>query len=149
MHTFKGWTDRGLRGEMSIDLENLSLSQLEATANTLDFETGDKERNKAMQDYFQFEHHPQASFVMTECKALKLQPKGGYHASLLGILEIAGIRRQLPLTCTITSRDKRLDLDLTFKWSFKAYGLKAPCLLFLNVRDIVDIKVHLEFINKA
>jgi hypothetical protein len=66
--------------------------------------------------------------------------------TVLGILELSGIRRQLPIVCMVTKNDEMMIIDLQFKWSFKAYGMKAPRLLFMTVRDIVDIKAHLEFI---
>ena len=55
-------------------------------------------------------------------------------------------RRQLPVSFIITRGNSGFSIDLDFKWSFKAYGLKAPRLLFLTVRDIVDISGNGEFV---
>ncbi len=56
-----------------------------------------------------------------------------------------GQRRQLPVEFVIIRNGHGFSIDLAYKWSFKAYGLKAPRLLFLTVRDIVDISGKGEF----
>lgn len=146
MHSFKGWVEKGgLKGRLAFDPEKGVLKAIEAAADTGSFETGDADRNKAMDDFFHLKDHPETSFLMTEVKSQKAGAGGKQTVSLVGILEFAGIRRQLPINCTIMVNDGTISFDLTFKWSFKAFGLKAPRLLFLTVRDIVDIKAHLEF----
>lgn len=130
---------------MDIDLDNLNLADIQAVVKTAFFDTGDDSKNKAMVDYFSLDKHPDASFNMTECKELSKVKDNIYQLTILGILEFSGIRRQLPITCTLNRAEGHIQLDLQFKWSFKAYGLKPPTLLFLKVRDIVDIKAHLEF----
>ncbi len=145
MHTFTGWAREGLEGVIDIDMEQVQLNKLSATANTLDFTTGDPERTKAMGEYFNFDQHPQSSFVMSECRSLTRQKSGILNAEIVGVLDFVGIRRQLPLQCMLTNHGNRIDFDLSFKWSFKAFGMKVPRLFFLTVRDIVDIRVHLEF----
>ncbi|PIE73630.1 MAG: hypothetical protein CSA20_02150 [Deltaproteobacteria bacterium] len=147
MHTFRGWAEQGFSGTIDADFEKGTLRTMEAAVNTLDFTTGDDERTRAMSDYFDFPAHPRSSFVMTQCRSLA-KAGSGYKAEITGILDFAGIRRQLPLTCMLIMQKEHIDLALTFKWSFKAYGLKAPRLLFLKVKDIVDIRVHLEFYAK-
>lgn len=145
MHKFAGWVKEGLQGSVDVDLDNLQLLNIEAVARTSKFDTGDTERNKAMDDYFSLPDHPETSFVMTECKSFKKKSSGVYSLTVLGILTFAGIRRQLPINCIMKKVDDKVILDLAFKWSFKAYGMKVPRLLFLTVKDIVDIDAHLEF----
>ncbi len=146
MHTFKGWVVKGLTGQLDIDTETLVPSVIQAEARTECFDTGDGERNKAMMDFFHFEKHPLASFTLTQCNASRKSGQNSCRATLVGVLELAGIQRQLPITTDIQRAEERLTMDLKFKWSFKAYGIKAPRLLFLTVRDIVDISAHLEFL---
>lgn len=145
MHKFTGWAKEGLTGSMEIDFDSLSLANIQAVVKTCFFDTGDDSKNKAMVEYFSLDQYPEASFIMTECQKFSKVGDSLYQFTILGILEFSGIRRQLPITCTLSRGDRQLQLDLQFKWSFKAYGLKPPTLLFLKVRDIVDIKAHLEF----
>jgi polyisoprenoid-binding protein YceI len=145
MHTFKGWAVEGMKGEIEIDFDSLELQHIKVSVEANCFDTGDADKNKAMKDFFVLKSHPEASFVMSECQEFCKMAGGNYKMTVLGILEFAGIRRQLPITCMVKRNDKQVLIDLQFKWSFKAYGMKAPRLLFMTVRDIVDIKAHLEF----
>jgi len=144
MHTFKGWANEGMKGEIEVDFVSLELQHIEVVVDANSFDTGDADKNKAMKDFFTLEIHPQASFIMTECREFCRMADNSYKMTVLGILELAGVRRQLPITCKLQKKDEQIDIDLQFKWSFKAYGMKAPRLLFMTVRDIVDIKAHLE-----
>jgi polyisoprenoid-binding protein YceI len=146
MHKFKGWVDKGLAGTLEVDTQDFAITDILALAKTCTFDTGDADRNKAMEDFFELKAHTETSFKMTELKSLQALGKNKYKATVLGILDFAGIKRQLPIVCSVENKGERIVFDIAVKWSFKAYGLKAPRLLFLTVRDIVDIGAHLEFI---
>ncbi len=118
LHTFRGWTNKGVEARMDIDFENLTIIRAKAVAQVSCFDTGDKLKNLAMMEYIRWKKIPEASLEMTEAEEFT----------------------NLPLSFTIIRKDQGIKVDLAFKWSFKAYGLKAPQLLFLKVRDIVDIK---------
>ncbi|PIE65364.1 MAG: hypothetical protein CSA26_03305 [Desulfobacterales bacterium] len=145
MHTFKGWTTKGLSGFVDVDFSKKRLHHIEAVSLTEFFDTGYDDRNKAMVDFFDLKRNSESSFTMTECREFSDAGKSVYKVVVLGILDFAGIRRQLPLTCYLKDNGDMITLDISFKWSFKAYGIKAPRLLFLTVRDIVDISARLEF----
>ena len=149
MHTFKGWINEGLSGSIDVDFDRGRVNHIETGARTDSITTGDCDRNKAMVDFFNFEEHPSTSFRMTECLDFVGSGNSRYRIKVRGVLDFAGIRRQLPLGCSLKRNGESISLDLQFKWSFKAYGLKPPRLLFLKVRDIVDISAHLEFTRTA
>ncbi|PHR27241.1 MAG: hypothetical protein COA36_09645 [Desulfotalea sp.] len=146
MHKFKGWADGGLTGTVDVDTDDFTISKFLVAAETGRFDTGDPGRNKAMMEFFDLKKHSETSFTLTELKSIKSTGNNKYQATLVGILDFAGIRRQLPIVCNIVNGTERIVFDMGVKWSFKAYGIKAPQLLFLTVRDIVDITAHLEFI---
>lgn len=132
---------------MEIDFDSFTLQHIEATLLTNCFNTGDMKKNQAMTDYFSLKNHPQASFIMTKCRKFSKLTNNSYQLIISGALQFASIHRQLAINCMIKrNATDMLFCNLQFKWSFKAYGLKAPRLLFLTVRDIVDINAHLEFI---
>ncbi len=144
MHKFKGWAVKGITGCFDIDFESMAVKQIEAYALNEFFDTGYADRNKAMVDFFNFEENKHSSFVMTECREFKKLSETKYKIDMLGVLEFAGIRRQLPIACILIKNEDSLNASMSVKWSFKAYGIKAPQLLFLKVRDIVDISASLE-----
>lgn len=146
LHGFKGWAIKGLQGELEADLAVCTLQGLWATVETCCFDTADPERTTAMSRYFALPEHPRAAFRLSESPGLQPLTNGGWRTKMLGVLDFVDIRRQLPVSGTFKMQGERLLCDLQCKWSFKAYGIKAPRLLMLTVRDIVDIKAHLEFI---
>ncbi|PIE72159.1 MAG: hypothetical protein CSA20_09165 [Deltaproteobacteria bacterium] len=145
LHTFKGWAVEGMTGAIDIDFETMTLNHLEATAQTALFDTGYADRNTAMFDFFGWEKHPETSFTLTQCQEFTKIDDALYRLTIQGILDFSGIKRQLPVKCTLRRKGEKLWLEMKCKWSFKAYGLKAPRLLFMTVRDIVDISAGLEF----
>ena len=147
MHTFRGWAAQGLQGKMEINFDTLVLKHVQVMLDTRHLDTGDSAKNRAMVDFFHLDKNSEAGFVMTEYREFYRQANGGYRITVLGILDFAGIRRQLPITCMVAKKEDKIIMHLQFKWSFKAYGLKAPRLLFMTVRDIVDIKAGLVFIQ--
>ena len=146
LHAFKGWAIGGLQAEAEIDVDQGTLQCLRAEVETRCFDTADRERTRAMSRYFALPDHPRAGFSLSECREFRYLGGNRWRTAMLGVLDFVDIRRQLPLTGLLQMANGRLLWDLQCKWSFKAYGLKAPRMLFLAVRDIVDIAAHLEFI---
>jgi len=147
LHTFKGWTCKAVEAQMGIDFDSQTIAFARARAKTRYFDTGHADRNKAMSDYMQIDKYPEASIELTEVKSFTRMDDTRYKVDVLVALEFMGQARQLPLNFVITrSADNQgFSITLDFKWSFKAFGLKAPSLLFLTVRDIVDISGKGEF----
>ncbi len=145
LHTFKGWTCQGVEAEMEINFHSGLLTHARAVAQTRHFDTGFDDRNRAMFEYMQVDKYPEASVEMIEQTGFSRLDESRYQVSVQAALEFIGARRRLPLNFMITRNGSGFSIDLDFKWSFRAYGLKAPRLLFLTVRDIVDISGKGEF----
>ena len=146
LHTFKGWARQGVEAQIGINFEAGTISYARARAQTGCFDTGFADRNKAMADYMQIDKYPESSIELTEVKAFTRLDDIRFQIDALVVLEFVGQRRQLPVSFFITRDHSGFAIDLDFKWSFKAYGLKAPSLLFLTVRDIVNISGKGEFV---
>ena len=143
LHRFCGWTVSGVQGDVQFDFEQRKIETMTFSAAVHDFDTGDRIRNKEMMKVFQVESHPLASLIMADCTQFQELKSDLFSIKIMAILEFMGIRRQLPLQLTAQRENSALKLDMAMKWSFKSYGIKAPQLLFLKVRDIVDIHAHL------
>ncbi len=147
LHTFKGWTVEGVEAAIGIDFAARTITFARARAKTKFFDTGFDDRNKAMQEFMKIDALPEASIEMTELKSFTPVGKNQFKISVLAVLEFMGERRQLPINFNAVLTDTgELTIHLNFKWSFKAFGIKAPRLLFLTVRDIVDISGHGTFL---
>ncbi|MBM9612829.1 YceI family protein [Desulfobulbus rhabdoformis] len=146
LHKFKGWAEEGLSGGLDIDLEHGMVSSLHAEVETRCFQTPDQERTRAMSQFFNLSEHPYATFKIGQQISLRPAGKDCWSTKMPGILSFVDIHRLLPVIGKLRLENERLIWELQCKWSFKAYGLKAPRLLMLTVRDIVDISARLEFI---
>ncbi|WP_321495677.1 hypothetical protein [uncultured Desulfobacter sp.] len=147
LHSFKGWARQGVEARIGIDFEAGAISYARARAQTCRFDTGFADRNKAMADYLQIDKYSESSIELAEVQAFTRLNDDRFQIDALAVLEFMGQRRQLPIKFFITRKDNGLSIALDFKWSFKAYGLKAPRLLFITVRDIVDISGKGEFVH--
>ncbi len=146
LHTFKGWARQGIEAQMGINFDAGTISYARASAQTRYFDTGFNDRNKAMTDYMQIEKYPESSIELTQVKAFTRANDTRFQIKALAVLRFMGQQRQLPISFIIMRNHIGFSIDLDFKWSFKAYDLKAPRLLFLRVRDIVDISGKGEFV---
>lgn len=146
LHTFKGWARQGVEAQMGINFDAGIISYARASAQTCCFDTGFDNRNKAMTDYMQIDKYPESSIELTEVKAFTRLDDIRFKIDALAVLVFMDQRRQLPVSFIITRGNSGFSIDLDFKWSFKAYGLKAPRLLFLTVRDIVNISGKGKFV---
>ncbi len=142
MHKFKGWTTNSIIGQVEADAASGEIRSFLAKAATMEFETGDSSRNKAMRDYFSFTRYPETSFHTTAPVTLKKRGNK-WQGEITGILELAGVCRQLPVNCILYMEEGLPVFEFFLKWSFAAFGMKVPRLLFLTVRDIVDISAVL------
>jgi len=145
LHSVKGRATTGLAGTAVFDLDQQEVHHIRVTAATGTFQTDDPEKTRAMAKFFTFAEHPETSFIMTGCREFLLLASGNHRITVQGILTFAGIRRQLPITSIIRRSGQNVMWDLQFKWSFTAYGLQPPSLLFMKLRDIVDVRACLEF----
>ncbi len=142
MHKFKGWTTNSIVGQAEVNADSGEITNFIARAATMEFETGDTSRNKAMQQHFSFARYPATSFHTTAPVALKKRGNK-WQGEITGLLELAGVRRQLPVNCILYMEEGLPVFEFSLKWSFTAFGMKVPRLLSLTVRDIVDISAVL------
>ena len=129
-----------MEGLIEIDFSSQTIVRARAEALTACFDTGDPERNRAMADYMQVTTYPRASIEMTACRELVRLDDTRFRAAVTAELNFVGKRQYLPLTFYINMSQASFEVEMDFRWSFKDHGLKAPSLLFLKVRDHVDIR---------
>ena len=145
LHKFKGWVTREVEAQIDIDVLNQRFD-VTAFGPVQSFDTGNKQKNRAVMDFMMPGKFPNACVDVNQCTNFKEIGENRYQITVLMILEIMGIRRQMPVTFTAVQEDESFFIEAAFKWSFSAYGLKAPRLLFLKVRDIVDIKASAQLV---
>lgn len=110
----------------------------EVTINALDLVSDNKDRDVHMHETLESNGYPTISFKISNIK----KTDEGY--ILGGILNLHGNLKGLELKSDITQNGNIVNLQSNFTIKMSAYGIKPPKLLFLTVRDEVDIDVTLQ-----
>ena len=145
LHKFKGKVDNGLNGKINIDFDKNEIIDVNISIQTEFFDTGDFFKNKEMHKYIDSKNIETVSFKLKKFKSMKKLKGDTYQIALIGILKFMNIERDLELKFQIEKKEDKIFTKLKFVWSFKNYGLKPPQLLFIKVKDKLDIIVNFEF----
>ena len=145
LHKFRGKVEDGFSGFIDIDLEKNTLKEIDIEVKTEFFTTGDKLKDKELHKYISSEDIKVASFKSKELRSFKKVKDNIYQIDLLGVLNFMNIERDLKLKFKIVHKEDSIYTELDFNWSFKNFGLKAPQLLFLKVKDKVSISLKFNF----
>jgi len=95
-------------------------------------------RDKSMYETLKVDSFKTISYTIQSIKMLK----GRYQ--LIGTLNFAGKTKPLSVMADISKSGKNINLSSNFSIKLTNYGLKPPKMLFLSVRNQVDISVKLK-----
>jgi len=70
------------------------------------------------------------------------------HYEIQGILNLHGIKKPVKLTGDIALNDGKLEMHLKTSFNMSSFGIEPPKLLFLTVRDKINIKIDTTFTKK-
>jgi len=145
LHKFRGNIEEGFSGSIEIDFEKKEITEIDIVVETKFFKTGDFLKDKEMHKYISSKKIKTASFKLKKFKKMKKLKKENYQIELIGVLKFMDIERDLDLKFTIEKKEDSIETVFKFVWSFKNYGLEPPHLLFIKVKDKVDITAILSF----
>ena len=74
--------------------------------------------------------------------SIKASTNGKY--KLIGKLNFAGKTKPLSVNASITKKGSNISLNSNFSIKLTSYGLTPPKILFLSVRDKIDIAINLK-----
>lgn len=118
-------TIESLRGVVSIDTKSL------ISTNT--------ERDTHMYETLEADKYNSISF---DIKAIQ---KDGVDYNIIGELKLCSVTKPIKAKATITKlSDSKLNINSIFAINMSDFGVKPPKLLFLTVRDRVDLNVSLD-----
>lgn len=118
--------------------ESVTSLRGEVFFHVLDFVSDKQSRDENM--HKAMEHKKYEKVVFTLHKLTQEEEK--YDA--IGVLALHGVQKQVTIPVTIEQKDEQLTLNATFSIKMSEYGITPPALLFLTVRDEVDIRVNLQ-----
>ncbi|MBE0497086.1 MAG: YceI family protein [Campylobacterales bacterium] len=104
----------------------------------LDFVSDKQSRDESMHEAMEHTKYDKVVFTLSEL----IQEKEKYYAK--GLLALHGVQKEINIPVTVEQKDEQLTLNATFSIKMSEYGITPPTLLFLTVRDEVDIRVALQ-----
>lgn len=106
--------------------------------NIKNFASDNSERDSHMQETLNSSSFPHASYTISDVTA-----NGGDKYTLKGTLNLHGVSKPLSFDSTITNANKTVHIKAKSKINMTDYGIKQPKLLFLTVRNQVDLTVDM------
>jgi len=110
---------------------------------TIDVSMGDlisdnKKRDEHMQESLESDTFPKAVFEIKEVIA-----KGGDHYTLKGTMSLHGVSKPMSFEGTISEEGGKVHIKAASIMKMTDYGIKPIKMMFLTVRDQVDLSVDI------
>jgi len=140
--------DSGIDPKTTIISSNLMMEEgVESLKGTISFKTfslkSEKEdRDEHMHESMNSELHKSVSFYISRVKKLE----NDYEIS--GFVVLNGVKKEIKSVATITENTDTLKISGTFSIIMSDFSIEPPTLLFLSVRDQVDITYNLNYKDK-
>ncbi len=110
-----------------------------------DLVSDNKDRDDHMHETINVVGHPLISYTI---KSVSKDDKSDNSYMLNGVLELHGVKKELDVDAEMVQNDSLINLRSKFSLNMSDFGIKPPVLLFLTVRDRVDIDVNLDLKEK-
>lgn len=120
---------------LTMDTEPLSLRGSIEVSIT-DFISDNKKRDASMYETMESEKFPKASFDIKEVVA-----KGGENYTLKGTMNLHGIVKPMSFEGRIAEEGGKVRIKAKSVMKMSDFGIKPPKMVFLTVRDQVDLSV--------
>lgn len=104
--------------------------------SVLDLMSDNKKRDEHMQEAIESSTFPKAIFTLKEVVV-----KGGDAYTLKGIMSLHGVSKPLSFESTMNDEGGKLHIKATSMIKMTDFGIKPIKLLFLTVRDQLDLQV--------
>ncbi len=105
------------------------------------FTSDDADRDKNMYESVETDKYKLATYTITN--VTKTEEKDIY--TINGVLSFHGVEKPLSAKAKITVVNGSLTIDATSKILVSDFGIEPPCLVFICVRDQVDLLIKASF----
>jgi polyisoprenoid-binding protein YceI len=103
-----------------------------------DFISDNAKRDANMRESMESDKFPKASFEIREVVS-----KGGDNVSLKGSLSLHGVTKPLSFEGTVKAEGSKVHIKAKSALKMSEYGITPPKMVFLTVRDQVDLSVDM------
>lgn len=121
---------------LTMDNQDVTTLKGSVDVSLVDFKSDNSKRDEHMAEALDIKQYTQTTYTIT---SVTPSTKGQY--SIEGTLNLHGISKPITLTGEITTQNKQVSLKMKTSFKMSEFGIKPPKLLFLTVRDQVDMKI--------
>ena len=128
-----------ITASLTMDANNTESISGDISFNIIDFISSSSGRDEHMQEMFEMEKYPAISFSVEKVT------KQNQNYIIDGTMYIHGVSKALQIPATITQSNQTISMHSDFQVKVTDYGMEPPSLLFMDVRNEVDINATLNF----
>ena len=134
-------TNNYLNADITIDNNDITTIKGKFWVETNLFTSDKSDRDKSMYEEIQADKFAFATYTISSIT--KGEKEDGYVIN--GTLDFHGQKRELSADAKITTVDGSLVIEATSMILMSDYGIEMPCLMFMCVRDQVDLLIKATF----
>jgi polyisoprenoid-binding protein YceI len=124
-----------LRTDLNMDSDDISSLKGTISVETGFFSSDNSDRDKEMYETLDSSAFPLATYTLS--KVSKSEGENAY--TLSGMLDFHGLKKELDFDAEITLENNTLTINATSMILMSDFGVKIPCMMFMCVRDQIDL----------
>ncbi len=97
------------------------------------------------ENYLESHRYPKATFTAAAVDWNLVSPTGKSDVSVIGDLEIHGVKKQREIRGTMEISEDRVIIDAKFYVQLVHHKIKIPKALFYNIAETIEVTVHFEY----
>lgn len=134
-------TNNYLNASITIDNNDITTIKGKFWVEMTLFSSDKSDRDKSMYEEIQTDKFKLATYTISDVK--KAEGEDSY--TINGVLDFHGEKKELSANAKITTVEGSLTIDASSMILMSDYGIKMPCMMFMCVRDQVDLLVKATF----
>lgn len=135
-------SSKNVLSQLTMDEDNVESIKGMVTLSTASLQSDNKSRDEHMYELLETQKYPFISFKFTDMK------KEGDNYLIKGDLSLNGVTKAIESKAQIDNTDNTLDIKGGFSLNLTDYNMEPPTLIFVTVRDQVDINYTLHYTKK-
>jgi len=125
-----------IRSHLTMANQDITTLKGSVDVSLVDFKSDNSKRDEHMGEALDIKTYTQTTYTIQS-----VTPSTNGHYTIEGTLNLHGITKPITLKGEVTTQNKQVTIKAETSFKMSAFGIEPPKLLFLTVRDQVDIKI--------
>lgn len=125
-----------ITSHLTIDNHDITSLKGSVEVSLVEFKSDNEDRDAHMIEVLNTQTYTQTTYTVTS-----VTPAENGQYTIQGTLNLHGVTKPISLTGTVTTNNDQLTIHASTSFKMSEFGITPPKLLFLTVRDQVDMTV--------